>query len=137
MWKEIPTVNFLVNKGNNATHPSLNIYDLPALIGKMKHRSTWMNGHPYTQVLMKTPARQILLTALHERTTITSFQSNESISFQILEGKMTIHIRKETVHLGKGQMLTLFENMKYGMNTHEETILLITMTNSIPQLSEN
>ena len=137
MWKEILTVNFLVNKENNATNPALFLYDLPALIGKMKHRSTWMNGDPDTQVLLNTPARHILLTALHQRTSITAFQSNESISFQILEGNMTIHFHKQTVQLGKGQMLTLFENMKYGLYTHEETMLLITTTNCIPHLSEN
>jgi len=87
--------------------------------------------------ILKTPDKQILLTALHEGTEIKSFQSNDSVTFQILEGKLSFHIRKQSVILEKGQFLTLHENVKYSMTTEEATVLLLTIASTTLQLSVN
>lgn len=77
-----------------------------------------------------------MLTALHDGTEIQSFQSNDSITFQIIEGKLMFHTRKESVTLDKGQLLTLHENIKYSL-TSKETVLLLTIASGALQLSKN
>ena len=59
---------------------------------------------------------------MHEGTEILSYQSNDSVTFQIIEGKLKFHIRKDTVTLNKGQLLTLEENVKYWLTTDQETV---------------
>jgi len=137
MWKEMSTTKLLYYKDDKSLKPSLSLFDYPTLIGEMKGRPHWIKGDLETLVLLKTPTKQIVLTALHEGTEIKSFQSNESITFQIIEGKMKFHVRKESVTLDKSQLLTLSENIKYRLTTDEETVVLLTITNGAVQLSEN
>ena len=137
MWNGISNTKLLVNRNNPFPSQSLLIFDFPTLIDKMKHKNTWVNGDLDTIILVKTPTKQIVFTALHEGTEIKSFQSNESINFQIIEGKIKFHTRKESVNLDKGQLLTLQEKIKYRLTTNEETVLLLTITSSATQLSEN
>ncbi len=137
MWNEISNTKLLVSRNNPTPTQSLLIFDFPTLIDKIKHKNAWANGDLDTIILVKTPTKQIVLTALHGGTEIKSFQSNESINFQIIEGRMRFHTRKESVNLDKGQLLTLQEKIKYRLTTDEETVLLLTITSSAIQLSEN
>lgn len=137
MWKKMSNDNLLFYKNTNSLNPSLLLFDFPTLIGKMKHKLTWVKGDLETMILLKIPTKQIVLTALHEGTEIKSFQSNESITFQVIEGKMKFHSRKGSVNLDKGQLLTLSENINYSLTTNVETVLLLTITSGSIQLSEN
>ena len=137
MWKEMSTDKLLFYMDNHSLHPSLFLYDIPAIIGKMKHKQSWLNGNLDTTILLKTPAKQIVLAALHEGTEIRSFQSNESVTFQIIEGRMRFHTRKGNVNLDKDQMLNLSENIEYRLTTNEDTILLLTITNGSLKPSDN
>jgi hypothetical protein len=137
MWKELSADKLLFYKDECSLHPAQFLFDFPALIGKMKHKNAWANGHPATVILLKTPAKQILLAALHEGTEIRSFQSNESVTFQIIEGKIRFHTRKGNVNLEKNQMLNLSENINYKLTTDEDTVLLLTITRGSIQLSDN
>ena len=116
-------------KDNRSFNASLPSFDLPTLIEKMKHSLSWARGELNTMILLKSPDKQIVLTALHEGTEIKSFQSNDLITFQIIEGKVKFHTRKESVILDKGQLLTLHENIKYKLITKEETVFLLTIAN--------
>lgn len=102
-------------------------YDLPSLINNMKHTPAWENGELNAMILLRSPGKKIVLTAMHERTEVTSFQSGDSITFQIIEGKMKFQTRKETVILHKGQLLTLHDNIKFSLITLEESVFLLTI----------
>ncbi len=124
--------------GNSRSHNvSLLTFDLPALIEMMKNSHDWTNGELNAMILLKRPDKQIVLTALHEGTEIKSFQSNDSVTFQIIEGKLKLHTRKESVILDKGQLLTLQEKIKYSLTTREETVFLLTIANGTLQPAEN
>lgn len=127
----------LFYKDDNSHNASLAVFDFPTLIGKMKSKNSWVKGDLDTMILLRSPAKQIVLVAIHEGTRITSFQSGESITFQIIEGKMNFHLRGESVNLGKGQLLTIAEHQKYSMSADRETVLLLTITTSSVKLSEN
>ena len=136
MGKETFRANYLVHK-DMSLHPSLLVFDLPKLAEKMKLKQNWARGEINSMVLLKTPDKQIVLTALHDKTEIESFQSNDSITFQIIEGKLKFHARNESLNLEKGQILTLHENIKYSLTTLEETVLLLIIANGALELSKN
>jgi mannose-6-phosphate isomerase-like protein (cupin superfamily) len=100
-------------------------FNLPNLIRKMKSNHTWAEGELNSMILLKSPSKKIMLTTLHEGTEIESFQSNDSITFQIIEGKLELYIGYESVTLDKDQFLTLHENVSYKLTTMKETVLLI------------
>jgi len=118
-------------------NPAVFVFDLPALVEKMKQKRSWAKGKLNAKILMKTPGKQIVLTTLHEGTEIKSFQSNDSITFQVIEGKIQFHSRKGSVTLDKGELLTLHENIKYSLTTKEKTVLLLTIASGGLQLSVN
>jgi quercetin dioxygenase-like cupin family protein len=118
-----------IHKNRKAPDASLVIFDLPILIERLKLKHARKDGDLNSMILLKSPYKQIVLTTLHEGTEIKSFQSNDSITFQIIEGKVMFHTRKESAILDKGQLLTLHENINYRMTTKEETVLLLTIAN--------
>jgi quercetin dioxygenase-like cupin family protein len=137
MGKVTFNANYLPRKDTNTGNPALLLFDLPTLVDKMKHKQSWANGELSAMILLKTPNKQIVLTAMHDGTEIQSFQSDDSITFQIIEGQLMLHTRKESVTLVKGQLLTLHENIKYSLNTREETVLLLTIASGVLNFSEN
>ena len=118
-----------VVKNDKSKNASMIIHDLPNLIEKLKRKERAEEGDLNSMILLKSPEKQILLTALHEGTEIKSFQSNDSITFQIIEGKVIFHSRKESAILDKGQLMTLYKKIKYSLTTKEETVLLLTIAN--------
>jgi quercetin dioxygenase-like cupin family protein len=112
-------------------------FNLPALIATMKHSDTWANGELNALILLKSPEKQIILTAMHEGTEIESFQSNDSITFQIIEGRLKFHVRKDTVTLNEGQLMTLDENINYRLSSQVETVFLLTISDAVARVSAN
>ena len=105
--------------------------NLPTLIANMKQSLSWAQGELNSMILLKSPGKKIVLTAVHKGTEITSFQSNDSISFQVIEGKLIFHSRKKTVCLNKGQFLTYNENSGYSLSTGEVTVFLLTILQTV------
>ena len=136
---EIETLKPDLDKINNtrSSDSRLSGFDLPSLIETMKQSYTWANGELNALILLKSPHKQVILTAMHGGTEIKSFQSNDSITFQIIEGKLKFHIRKDTVTLNEGQLMTLNEKIKYSLTTQEETVFLLTISDSIARTSHN
>ncbi len=103
----------------------------------MKQSYTWANGELNALILLKSPEKQIILTAMHEGTEIKSFQSNDSVTVQIIEGRLRFHVRKDIVTLNEGQLMTLDENIKYSLTTQEETVFLLTISNNTSKNAGN
>lgn len=108
-------------------------FDLGWLIEKMKLGKNWKKGDLDALVLLNSPARQILLTILHEGTEINSFQANDSVNIKILEGEIYFKTPRESVSLYRGQELTIHEKFKYNLTTRAETVLLLTLLNGTPE----
>ncbi len=106
-------------------------FDLPALIENLKQDRSWEKGEINSLILLKSPIKKVVLAILHEGAEIISFQENDSITFQILEGKIKLHIRQETIILNQGELLTLREKTKYRIDTIEESALLLTLASKI------
>ena len=123
--KELKTKHIL-NKDDNLLNDELLTFDLPTFIEKMKHSSAWKKGAVSTMILLKRPDKQIVLTALHEETEIKSFQSNISITIQVIEGELKFQTTNQNVTLEKGQLMTIREKIKYSLTTESEAIILLT-----------
>jgi quercetin dioxygenase-like cupin family protein len=136
---EIETLrtNLPHSKDNRSSKCTLLGFDLPSLVDTMKQSYTWANGELNALTLLKSHDKQIILTVIHEGTEIKSFQSNDSITFQIVKGHLRYHIRKDTVTLNKGQLMTLNEHIKYSLSTQEETVFLLTISTSTSKVTHN
>jgi quercetin dioxygenase-like cupin family protein len=106
-------------------------FDIPSLIDTLKKDLSWRRKELSTMILLKSPVRNIVLTLLPAGTVIRSTQLNDTITYQVLEGKLRFHIRNEFVILGKGELLTLNEKTKYQFDSLEESAFLLTSENSV------
>ncbi len=134
---ELLRTSLLRNKDVISDRCKLLAFNLPSLISTMRQDYKWANGELNSLILLKSPRKQIILTAIHDGTEIESFQSDDSISFQVIEGKLRFHSRKDSVTLVKDQVMTLNEHIKYRLTTREETIFLLTITKDITKTAKN
>lgn len=103
------------------------ISNIPGLIGNLKQSPLWKTGELNSMVLYKKPEKKIVLTALHKGTKVDSIQSGDSITFQVMEGKLEFRAARESVTLKKGHLLTLHEKISYSLKSREETVYLLTI----------
>ncbi len=106
-------------------------FDIPSLIETLKQDPSWSKKELSTMVLLKSPVKNIVLTLLPAGIEIRSVQLNDTITYQVLEGKLKFHIRNESVILGKGELLKLNEKTKYQFDSLEESAFLLTSENTI------
>lgn len=106
-------------------------FDIPSLIEILKQDPSWSRRELSTMVLLKSPVKNIVLTLLPAGIEIRSVQLNDTITYQILEGKLKFQISNESVVLGKGELLKLNEKTKYQFDSLEESAFLLTSENTI------
>lgn len=133
MQKDSFVTKPLLTKSDGSIDSKFFTFDLPTLIENMKLSHSWEKGDLNAMILLKSPEKQIVLTALHEGTEISSFQANDSISVQVIEGEIKFRTQKESVTLIKGQLLTLHENINYSLKSMEETVFLLTILSGAMQ----
>jgi quercetin dioxygenase-like cupin family protein len=115
------------SKDNRPLNDSLLNFDIPILIDMMKNKPSWTKEGLTSMILLKSSTRQIVLTALDRGTEIHSFQSNDSVTFQIIKGDLILKTRKETLNVRKDQMISIQEKIKYSLSSKEETVFLLTI----------
>lgn len=104
--------------------------DLTELIENMKLSNDWTNGSLFAKILMSSSQKHVVLTVLHEGTEINSFQSNDSVTIEIIEGELMFQSKEKHVILQKGQYLTVHDKIRYCLTTAEDTAFLLTVAGS-------
>lgn len=104
---------------------NINLFDL---INNMKGSLVTSSKKLKSVILINRSDKKILITALLDKTEISSFQSDESVTIQLLEGKLRLHTREESVILNKDHFITITEKVKYQLTSLEETVFLLTIT---------
>ncbi|HLN22158.1 MAG TPA: hypothetical protein VK213_13780 [Bacteroidales bacterium] len=105
----------------------LKSFDIPSIIGNLKKEKSWLDGELISVILVNNPAIKVLLTLLHEGTEVISYQANDSITFQVVQGSLILHLRDDLISLNNGEVLTISEKIKYSFDTVEETAFLLTL----------
>jgi quercetin dioxygenase-like cupin family protein len=118
---------FFPKSNNLFVIPSLKS-DIISLIRKIKNEVSWRKGELAAKTLLVNSIQRTVLVALHPDMEIESYQANISVIVQILEGRLKFHACKRSVIIEKGQSISLFENTKYCLTAHEDTVFLLTIT---------
>lgn len=102
-------------------------FDIPTIIVNLKQEKSWIEGELSSVILLNSSSVKVLLTILHGGTEVISYQANDSITFQIIDGSLILHIREESIVLGKDELITLTEKVRYSFDAVEETAFLMTL----------
>lgn len=114
--------------GNIKTDFSSLGFDLSTLILNMKDNDDWKSGELNSFVLLNSSAKKIVLTVIHNRTEVNSFQSGDSVAIQIIEGKIKFHSALEAIELRAGQRLVLHDKIEFRLTSLEESSFILTIT---------
>lgn len=115
------------NNNTRLVNTSLNSSDLEVMISHLKQEPSWEEGELKSAILLKSPSKKILLTVLHAGTVISSFQTDDSITFQVIEGMLNLQFRNESFTLNKGEVLIMNEKLKYEINTPQDSAFLMIL----------
>lgn len=106
---------------------SFSPHDFPEIIKNMKNTPDWKKGNLVSEVLLKNPYKQIVLTLLHDNTEVLFSQPGNSVTFQILEGKIKFRTSKKTFILNNGHLLAFHDNNKFSITSLEKSAFLLTL----------
>ena len=102
--------------------------DLPLYMAQIKDESSWKDGKRNAITVFKTNGLRIVLIALHEGSEMARHTADGIISVQVLEGLIQFNTDKQSVELGKGQMVALHEGIPHSVKAIRETVFLLTLT---------
>ena len=124
-------INDTGNKQSSSTGrdkaPDLLTYNLPALVQELKEEENWKKIGRGARTLYKTDSLRLVLNVMQAGTEIKPHQASGPISVQVLSGEIKFGAAGETVVLQQGQMLTLKENVRHGVQATKEAAFLLTM----------
>ncbi|GGH15193.1 hypothetical protein GCM10011418_16720 [Sphingobacterium alkalisoli] len=134
---EIPHVrNSMENKPNDSTvnpsdgsildNPLMEI-DLQAFIKQAKNEATWADKGRHSAILFKSDTMRIMLMGLHKNAELKPHKANGVISVQVLEGGIEFTAGNQSVQLGKGQMITLRDNVMHSVKAATDSFFLLTV----------
>jgi hypothetical protein len=134
METETLRTGLVSTKEFRSSDDSISDFDLPSIIAAMKLSFSWTNGELKSLILLRSPEKKIILTAMHEGTIIESNQFNDYIKFQVIEGRLKFRHKDSSVTLDEGQVMTFDENSKYSYTSLKDTVLLLTIADSISKV---
>jgi hypothetical protein len=105
----------------------LNSSDLGLMISHLKQEPSWEEGELKSAILLKSPSKKILLTVIHAGTVISSFQTGDSLTFQVIEGMLNLHFRNQSFTLYKGEVLIINDKLKYKIDSSEDSAFLMIL----------
>lgn len=120
-------------KPPRAGHPVLGMegpalqFDLASEIDSLKREDAWNVAARNAKTIVKYPDLRVVLVVLKAGKRIEGHRADESVSIQVLRGRMRLHLPKETVDLSEGRLLTLERSLPHDVEALEEAAFLLTL----------
>lgn len=78
-------------------------------------------------VLSNRQDKKTVLMAVNEAVEVESVQADDSVTIQLIEGKVRFKANKQLVVLMKGQLLKVSEKTPYSLTSIEQSVILLTI----------
>lgn len=102
-------------------------FDLAREIENLKREDAWRFAARNAKTIVKYPDLRVVLVVLKAGKRIEGHRADESVSIQVLRGRMRLHLPQETVDLGEGCLLTLERSLPHDVEALDETAFLLTL----------
>lgn len=102
--------------------------NLNEFIQQIKSETTWADSDKNSVTIFKSETLRIVLIGLRENAELKPHKANGVISVQVLEGKIAFTAEQQNVHLEKGQMIALQENVTHSVKALKESFFLLTLS---------
>lgn len=106
---------------------SLVTIKLARLVDNLKLDLLESENNLHSIVLLNRKEKKIVLMAMNEAVEVESFQADDSLIIQMIEGKAQFQSRKQLVVLTGGQLLKVKEKIPYSITAMEEAVIMLTI----------
>lgn len=106
---------------------SLVTIKLSRLVDNLKLNLLESDNNLHSIVLLNRKEKKIVLMAMHEAVEVESFQADDSVTIQLIEGKAQFQARKKLVVLTGGQLLKVSEKIPYSITAMKEAVIMLTI----------
>lgn len=128
MEKETLNKKHRIRWNNRLFSTLLPIYDLANLVIRLEKKRMMESSELGSLILLESTGKHVVLTSVDKGIEIEFFQSEKSVTIQIIEGEVKFWTFDYVIPLGKGNQLVLFKNKLYKMKTCEKTLFLLLTT---------
>jgi hypothetical protein len=84
-------------------------------------------------VLLNREEKKIVLMAMNGAVEVESFQADDSVTIQLIEGRVRFQAKKQLVVLTGGQLLNISEKTNYSITAMEEAVVMLTIAGANPK----
>ena len=107
--------------------PQLTELNLSEFIAQIKSGKSWISSDRGSATIFKSDTMRMVIMGLHANAELKAHKANGMICVQVLEGKMEFSTDRQSVSMGKGQMIALDENVMHSVKAVEESFFLLTL----------
>ena len=106
---------------------SLVTIKLTRLVDNLKLNLLESGNNLHSIVLLNRKEKKIVLMAMNEAVELESFQADDSVTIQLIEGNARFKARKQVVVMTEGQLLKVSEKTTYSITAMEEAVIMLTI----------
>ncbi len=114
-------------EGDRMLNARLVEIDLNKFIAELKQETTWADSDRNSITVFKSDTTTIVLIGMRENAELKEHTAIGNITVQVLEGEINFFAEQQTLSLGKGQMITLEENIPHSVTALKESFILLTL----------
>lgn len=114
-------------EGDRLLNASLVEMDLNKFIAQLKQETTWADSDRNSITIFKSDHMTIVLIGVHANAELKTHIAKGHINVQVLDGDIKFTAEQQTVSMGKGQMISLKENIPHSVLAIKESFFLLTM----------
>ncbi len=108
------------------THEPGTVYDLGAACRQLKADPTYQRGH-IARTLARLPDLRMVLIAIQGGHEIPEHEAEDSVTIQVISGRVRLAFEGREVELGAGQLITLERGVPHSVRALEESALLLSL----------
>lgn len=103
------------------------LIDLPSYIDQIKNEKAWEENDRNAITIFKTDKMRIVLVALHKKAKMETEHPENTLSLQVLKGKINVATTYASTEVDKEMILTLHEKIPYTISALKKSIFLLTL----------
>ena len=101
-------------------------FNITELSKQLKHEEVWHSKKRNSVTVFKSDDLHILLIAMHAVTRMLGHKVEVPLTIQVLEGRIKVITEKETLALGKSNLLVLESGISHDIEAIKESVFLLT-----------
>ena len=114
-------------EGNRPIDSPTVLIDLPSFIEQIKSEKAWEENDRNSITVFKSDKMRIIVGAMHKNTEMQTEHPDNTLSVQVIKGRLKVHTNESVIEVEKDQILALHEHIPYKIEAVKKTTFILTV----------